>query len=95
VTATTPARLFGLDGSKGSLRPGSDADLVVFDPDARHRLDAAHLHSRCDHSPYDGRVVTGWPALTLSRGEVVAVDGEPADAPAGRGRFVRRAPMVR
>ena len=62
----------------------------MFDPAATRRLDPSNLHSRCDHSPYAGRVVRGWPALTLSRGEVVAVDGEPADVSPGRGRFVRR-----
>jgi len=90
ATAAAPARLFGLDGAKGAVRRGLDADLVVFDPGASRTLDARNLHSRCDHSPYAGRVVTGWPAVTISRGEVVAVAGEPADPRPGRGRFVRR-----
>lgn len=94
-TSGAPARLFGLDGAKGAVRPGLDADLVVFDPGATRRLDVADLHSRCDHSPYEGRVVTGWPALTLSRGRVVAAAGEPADPLPGWGRFVRRRPLVR
>jgi dihydropyrimidinase len=93
-TSGAPARLFGLDGVKGAVRPGLDADLVVFDPDATRRLDAPSLHSRCDHSPYGGLVVTGWPALTLSRGRLVAVDGEPADPQPGWGRFVRRSPLA-
>jgi dihydropyrimidinase len=91
VTSGAPARLFGLDGTKGSLRPGLDADLVVFDPGATRRLDASAMHSQCDRSPYEGLVVTGWPAVTLSRGAVVAVAGEPSQAHPGRGRFVRRA----
>ena len=95
ATSGAPARLFGLDGVKGSLRPGLDADLVVFDPGATRALDASSLHSRSDRSPYEGRVVTGWPALTLSRGEVVASDGEPVDPRPGRGRFVRRSPIGR
>lgn len=90
ATAGAPARLFGLAGVKGSVRPGLDADLVVFDPGSTRRLDAANLHSRCDRSPYEGRVVTGWPALTLSRGRVVAAHGEPVDPQPGWGRFVRR-----
>jgi dihydropyrimidinase len=95
ATSGAPARLFGLDDSKGSIRPGLDADLVVFDPGATRSLEASNLHSRCDHSPYAGRVVTGWPAVTISRGDVVAADGEPVDPHPGRGRFVRRSPLAR
>lgn len=88
--AGSPARLFGLASRKGALRPSMDADVVVFDPEATRRLDAAQLHSRSDHSPYEGLVVTGWPALTLGRGRVVERNGEPGDAPTGWGRFVPR-----
>lgn len=93
ATSGAPSRLFGLDGTKGAIRPGLDADLVVFDPGATRRLHASSLHSRCERSPYEGRVVTGWPALTLSRGDVVAANGEPVDPRPGRGRFVRRSPL--
>ncbi|MDO9495009.1 MAG: dihydropyrimidinase [Nocardioides sp.] len=92
-TSGAPSRLFGLDGVKGAIRPGLDADLVVFDPGASRRLDASSLHSRCDRSPYEGRLVTGWPAVTISRGDVVAANGEPVDPRPGRGRFVRRSPL--
>ncbi|GAA4402788.1 dihydropyrimidinase [Fodinibacter luteus] len=95
VTSGAPARLFGLDHVKGAVQPGLDADLVVFDPSATRRLDAVRLHSRCDHSAYEGLQVAGWPALTLSRGRVVARDGEPADVEPGRGHYVRRAPLRR
>ena len=90
ATSTAPARLFGIDRCKGSLRPGLDGDVVVFDPDATRRLDAGNLHSRADHSAYAGITVTGWPALTVSRGRVVSVDGEPADVSPAWGRFVPR-----
>jgi dihydropyrimidinase len=89
---TAPARLFGLGHRKGSLAAGLDADIVVFDPSASRRLDAAGLHSRSDHSPYEGTEVTGWPSLTFSRGRLVAKDGEPLDAERGWGRFVARLP---
>jgi dihydropyrimidinase len=93
ATSGAPARLFGLDGRKGAVRPGLDADLVVFDPGATRRLDAPSLHSRADHSPYAGLCVTGWPALTLSRGRAVAAHGEPANLGPGWGRFVPRTPL--
>jgi dihydropyrimidinase len=93
ATSAAPARLFGLDHRKGAVRPGLDADLVVFDPGAARRLDARSLHSRADHSPYEDLTVTGWPVLTLSRGQVVAADGEPAEPAPGWGRFVPRTPL--
>jgi dihydropyrimidinase len=77
ATSCSPARMFGLAGRKGSLRPGMDADLVVFDPEAKRRLDAARLHSLAGHSPYEGMDVAGWPAMTFSRGRLVARNGEP------------------
>lgn len=92
--STGPARLFGLSHVKGSLAPGLDADVVVFDPEATKRLDAGALHMRTDHSPYEGMEIAGWPAWTLSRGRVVARDGEPADEEEpGWGRFVPRTPI--
>ncbi len=87
---TAPARLFGLADRKGSLAPGFDADIVVFDPAATRTLNAGSLHMRTDHSPYEGLEVEGWPALTIARGRIVARGGEPADIEAGWGRFVRR-----
>lgn len=92
LVAASPARLFGLADRKGAIAPGMDADVVVFDPAATRRLDASSLHMRTDHSPYAGRTVTGWPAVTISRGTVVARDGEPADPEPGHGRFLRRRP---
>jgi dihydropyrimidinase len=89
--AGAPAAVFGLDGRKGRLAEGFDADVVVFDPEARRRLDADRLHMRTDHSPYQGMEVVGWPLLTLARGRVVARDGEPADMVPGWGAYVPRA----
>lgn len=93
AVAGAPARLFGLDHVKGSVAPGLDADVVIFDPDAHRTLDAANLHMRTDHSPYQGLTVTGWPAAVFSRGRLVARNGEPADVERGWGRFVPRLPM--
>jgi dihydropyrimidinase len=91
VTSTNPAKLFGLYPRKGSINVGSDADMVVWDGHETRTIDGATMHSRSDYSPYDGTRVTGWPKLTISRGQVVAegskVIGEP-----GRGQLIRRGP---
>jgi dihydropyrimidinase len=89
LCAEAPARLFGLFPRKGCLRPGSDADVVVWDPERPQALDAESLHMQVDHSPYAGQVARGWPALVLSRGRVVARDGRFTGEPAW-GRYVAR-----
>ena len=91
LTASEPAKLFGLWPRKGRIAPGAEADIVVWDPERRLTLGAATLHMNVDYSPYEGRVVTGAPELVLSRGQVVAEGGRFAGRP-GAGRFVRRAP---
>jgi dihydropyrimidinase len=90
LCAEAPARLFGIFPRKGCLRPGSDADVVVWDPARPQSLDADALHMRVDHSPYEGRVVRGWPTLVLSRGRPVARDGAFCGEPEW-GRYVPRA----
>lgn len=89
VTATNPARIFGLYPRKGTLEVGADADVIVVDPDAEVEIDAARLHSAVDYSPYQGLRVRGFPAWTLSRGEVIVERGEPV-AQRGRGRLAER-----
>jgi dihydropyrimidinase len=89
LCAEAPARLFGLFPRKGCLRPGSDADIVVWDPGRAQSLDAEALHMQVDHSPYAGQVVRGWPALVLARGRVVARDGAFTGEPAW-GRYLDR-----
>ena len=89
VLASAPARIAGIYPRKGALAVGSDADVVVFDPDARRLIHAADLHSACDYDPYEGWEVTGWPNVVLSRGEVVSGRGD-IEAKPGRGRFVPR-----
>jgi dihydropyrimidinase len=90
----SPARLFGLWPRKGSLSVGSDADLVVFDPDLAVTITHRALATRCDYSPYEGMSVTGWPVTTLVRGAPVVRDRRFVGA-AGSGRFVRRDPPAR
>jgi len=89
LMSTNPARIFNLYPQKGTIAVGSDADLVVFDPQTRWSIQAAKLHSRTDHSVYEDVPVVGKPAATILRGEVVALDGEiVAEKP--NGRFVTR-----
>jgi dihydropyrimidinase len=88
LVAETPARIFGLWPRKGSLRPGADADLVLWDPFARRTIRAVDGRSRCDHSIWEGRETTGAAVKVWSRGDPVLADGT-LDAPPGRGRYVR------
>lgn len=85
---TNPARIFGLSG-KGVLEPGTDADVLVFDPDETDTITAADNANVSDFSIYEGREVTGRVEKTFVRGELVADDGEIVADP-GHGRFVER-----
>jgi dihydropyrimidinase len=91
---TSPAKLFGLYPRKGELGAGVDADVVIFDPSAERPLVAERLHMNVDYSPYEDLTVRGWPSLVLSRGRIVAREGEPVQA-RGWGRFVPRGPSGR
>lgn len=93
LCAEAPAKTFGLWPEKGSLREGADADVVVWDPAARQRLDAGDLHMRTDHSPYAGTTARGWPRLVLSRGRAVARQGR-FTGEEGWGRYVARRPRA-
>ena len=73
---TQPAEIFGLYPQKGNLAVGSDADLVVFDPELPVTITPEVLHGHSDYSPYDGFQVTGWPVSTMVRGEWVVKDRE-------------------
>jgi dihydropyrimidinase len=87
VMCETPARLFGLHPKKGTLAAGSDADLVIFDPTARHTITAATQHSGAGYTLYEGRQVIGKPVLTMQRGAVIVEDGRLIGLP-GRARFL-------
>ncbi len=91
ITSTGPAKLFGLFPRKGTIAPGSDADLVIWNPDASAVLSQKTLHMNVDYNPYEGRRVQGVPEIVLSRGEVIVQDGALHARP-GRGRFLRRGP---
>jgi dihydropyrimidinase len=87
--STTPAQLFGLYPRKGTIAVGSDADLLLLDPNATQTIDERILHSRAGYDPFHGFEVRGVPRLTLSRGEVIARDGKLLSRP-GRGELVLR-----
>jgi dihydropyrimidinase len=89
VTSTNASKLFGLFPRKGTIAVGSDADLVVFDPELTRTIDGSILKSRSDYSAFEGRQVTGWPLLTLRRGEIVFADGKVIGRP-GTGRILMR-----
>jgi dihydropyrimidinase len=91
VTSTNAARLFGLFPQKGTIAVGSDADLAIWDPELTRNVEAGAMETNADYSPYEGWEVTGWPVVTLSRGEVVCENGTVTGTP-GRGRLVRRGP---
>ena len=86
LTATEPARLFGL-ARKGRIAPGADADLVLWDPARRTRITNALMQHAIDYTPYEGLEVTGWPVATIRRGSVVMRDGA-VQAEPGSGHFL-------
>ena len=94
VTSTNAARLFGLYPRKGVIAVGSDADLVIFDPNLTRTIERGMLKSNADYSVYEGWQVTGWPILTLRRGEVVFCD-DTVVGRAGSGLLVQRGPTTR
>jgi dihydropyrimidinase len=89
VSATAPAKIFGMYPEKGTVAVGSDADLVVWDPKKKFMLSHKNLHMRADYAAYEDKEVTGAPKTVLSRGEVI-IDNGNALGRKGRGRFVRR-----
>ena len=86
LTATNPAKAYGLHPRKGTIAVGSDADLVIWD-EREVTLDNGMLHHAVDYTPYEGMKLKAWPGLTLSRGEVVW-DGRRFTGRPGRGRFL-------
>lgn len=87
LTASAPARLFGLGGRKGEISLGADADLVLWDPHARTTISADTLHDGAGYTVYEGREVQGLPTTTISRGEIICLDGKLCGK-AGHGKLV-------
>jgi dihydropyrimidinase len=87
--ATTPARMFGLYPRKGVIAPGSDADIVIYDPEATTTISASTHHMALDHSAYEGIEIAGGVRTVISRGRVI-VQGGAYHGAAGHGRYLRR-----
>jgi len=91
ITATNPAKIFGLYPRKGTLAIGSDADIVLWDPEKEYTISAETQHMNTDYNVYEGMTVKGWPVRTLLRGKSIVV-GEAWHGKEGSGKFLRRTP---
>jgi dihydropyrimidinase len=89
IVATTPAKMFGLYPKKGTIAPGADADIVIFDPKKKHTISVKTQHMRVDYSAYEGKEITGKVETVLSRGRVV-IDGDKYLGKMGDGVYLRR-----
>lgn len=89
VACTNPAKIFGMYPKKGTISIGSDADLVIFDPNEKHTISAKTHHMNVDYSGYEGWEVTGKVKTVLLRGKV-AIDNNECLIPKGYGQFIKR-----
>ena len=92
LTCTNPARLFGMYPRKGTLMPGADADIVIWDPQRRLKYGVAHAQHRTDYNLFEGWDLTGYPEKVFLRGQLI-VDHEHWLGKAGMGQFIKRAPF--
>jgi dihydropyrimidinase len=93
LVSTMPAKLFGLFPRKGTIIPGSDADLLIFDPQHELTISAANQHQRVDYTPYEGMQVQGVPDTVLLRGRVIVKEGQYIGGTGG-GQFLARKTFV-
>ena len=89
LISTNPAKLFGMYPRKGAIAIGSDADIVIWDPDKEHTISAKTHHMNVDYSMFEGKKVKGNAETVLSRGEVIVQNNE-FKGKKGRGNFVKR-----
>ena len=89
IVATTPAKMFGLYPKKGTIAPGTDADIVIFDPKKKHTISVKNQHMRVDYSAYEGREIMGKVETVLSRGRIV-IDSDQYLGKAGDGVYLKR-----
>ena len=91
LTSTNPAKIFGLYPQKGSLQPGADADLVIWDPDRRLRYGVEQAQQRTDYNLYEGWELVGYPEKVFLRGRLIVDEGS-WRGEAGMGNYLRRKP---
>jgi dihydropyrimidinase len=91
LSSTNAAKTFGM-AKKGSIAPGFDADIAIWNPEARRTATLADQHDNMDYSPFEGMQIEGWPELTMNRGDIIVENGE-LKGTRGRGRFVARKPV--
>jgi len=89
LTATAPARLYGLHERKGTIAVGADADIALWNPERVVEIAQGPRHDRAGYTPYAGRTLRGWPETVLRRGQVIVADGA-LQAPMGSGQFLPR-----
>src|SRR5205823_12139979 len=89
LTSTASAKMFGMFPKKGTIAPGSDADIVIFDPNKHRTLSAKTHHMNCDYSLFEGMQIKGYPETVLSRGKVI-VEANEYKGRAGEGQFLKR-----
>jgi dihydropyrimidinase len=89
IMCTNPAKLFGCYPEKGTIRIGSDADIMIVDPQKEVTMTKNLLHSQADYTPYEGMKIKGYPVVTISRGEILWQDGKFVGK-AGRGKWIYR-----
>ena len=89
LTSTAPAKIYNLHPTKGSIAPGCDADLVLWDPDRETEISHELTQDRAGYCPYVGRTIRGWPETVLLRGQVIVEGGTLTSEP-GTGRFLAR-----
>ena len=89
IISTNPAKIFGMYPSKGTIAVGSDADIVIWDPNKEHIISAKTHHMNVDYSMYEGMKIKGNAEIVLSRGKVI-VENRNFKGTAGRGNFIKR-----
>jgi dihydropyrimidinase len=93
LTATAPAKIYGLHPQKGAVAVGADADIAIWNPERDVTLTDDGLHDNTGYNPFAGRRLKGWPEIVLRRGDTIVADGRLQAAP-GSGRLLRREPSA-